>query len=518
MYILPNTKIRLIKNCPLDKNYENTIYFTSLAQQTTYFMSTLQGLLFDQNSYQRVNKGSLRVAVNAEAIYNYNYLAFQNTSFGDRWFYAFITKVEYINNITSEITYEIDLLQTWHFSYELEQCFVEREHSVTDEIGDNLVEESLATGEYVTDGIEEFSALNSYELVLWCTINKEKQLISGKKFYQGHQYYFSGLYDVRFPLTSDGIDQAVIWYNGLSGLEQKALVCATVIPTYASSSSPNLLSISKKTTLLRSDGTNVKNNKCLIYPYNFLYVTNYQGKTANYRYEFFPNQGIGTERIIYFRPFCDISPHPTTILIPQDYKGSSGDNLDEKIDLAGFPQVSMNADSFKAWLAQTASSLAINTLSVATGALIEDPEMITKGVTGLVQNAVSGFIASATPPQNKGFNNSSTMLAYGKLNFGFMKKHITPEFATIIDDYFSMFGYATKKVKVPNRNARPEWSYVKTIGCKINGIASGFGGVPADDAEKIENIYNNGVRFWTNPAHIGNYSYNNSPTIQGGET
>ena len=65
MYIEPNTNIRLIKNCPLDKSQENTIYFTSRAAQTTYFTSTLNGLLFEKNSYQRVNKGKFRIAINA---------------------------------------------------------------------------------------------------------------------------------------------------------------------------------------------------------------------------------------------------------------------------------------------------------------------------------------------------------------------------------------------------------------------------------------------------------------------
>lgn len=522
MYIEPNTKIRLIKNCPIDKSQENTIYFTSESAQTVYFTSTLNGYLFERNSYQRVEKGKLRVAMNAEALYNVNYLAFQNTAFGDKWFYAFVNKVEYINNVTSEVYYEIDVMQTWHFRYFLEQCFVEREHSVTDNIGDNLVDEKLSTGEYISDGVIERTELNNFELVFWCTINEQKDPIRGKKIYQGHQYYFSGLYDVRFPLTSAGIDSAVTWYNSLDALEVKGVVCATVIPTYASTSSPNIFAITAKTSLLRSDGTAVRNKKCLTYPYNFLYVTNYQGKSAEYKYEFFELQGLEHDQL-YFRPFCDISPRPVAILIPQYYKGVTGDNIDERIELSGFPQVSLDVDSFKAWLAQTASSLAINSSSLAfgTAALASGLTMgaSVAAVAGisLVKQAIGGVIANATPPQTKGSTASSTMLAYGKLNFGIMKKHITPEFATIIDDYFTMYGYATNKVKIPNRTARPEWNYIKTVGCKIQGINAGSGGLPADDAEKIEQIYNSGVRFWTNPAHIGDYSYNNAPVIQGGE-
>ena len=35
--------------------------------------------------------------------------------------------------------------------------------------------------------------------------------------------------------------------------------------------------------------------------------------------------------------------------------------------------------------------------------------------------------------------------------------------------------------------------------------------VKVDDGAKIEQIFDNGVRFWKNHANIGNYSLNNSP-------
>ena len=54
-------------------------------------------------------------------------------------------------------------------------------------------------------------------------------------------------------------------------------------------------------------------------------------------------------------------------------------------------------------------------------------------------------------------------------------------------------------------NARPYWTYVKTLGCSVDGA------IPADDASAIENIFNKGVRFWKNHNNIGNYSLDNSP-------
>ena len=147
MYIEPNSTIKLITQCPLDASYENTLWFETYADQTNYFLNTLHGYTFTKQSYQRVRKGVFRVAKQAEEMYDCNYMMFRNVSFGSKWFYAFIDKIEYVNNVTSEIYYTLDVLQTWHFDYFMEECFVEREHSVTDEIGDNIVDEQLDTGD-----------------------------------------------------------------------------------------------------------------------------------------------------------------------------------------------------------------------------------------------------------------------------------------------------------------------------------------------------------------------------------
>ena len=108
------------------------------------------------------------------------------------------------------------------------------------------------------------------------------------------------------------------------------------------------------------------------------------------------------------------------------------------------------------------------------------------------------------PRQAHGGSGSQTLAAIGLLDFAFMHKHITPEFARIIDDYFTKHGYATHRVKIPNRNVRPYWTYTKTIGCEITGS------IPCDDARKICDIYDRGITFWKNGTNIGNYNLDNS--------
>ena len=112
MHIEPGTNIKILKDCPLDTTYDHTIYFADKASQTNYFVGLTKYTLTNY-TYQRVKRGVARVGIKADNLYDCNYMMFQNTNYGNKWFYAFIKSVEYVNNETSEITFEIDVMQTW---------------------------------------------------------------------------------------------------------------------------------------------------------------------------------------------------------------------------------------------------------------------------------------------------------------------------------------------------------------------------------------------------------------------
>ena len=98
-YIEPNSTIRLLTGCPLDKTYDHTIYFASQSAQTSYFQS-LTKYTYSNYSYIRQTR-TIKVQADAGAnLYDCNYLMFKNTSFENKWFYAFVTSIEYVNNYT----------------------------------------------------------------------------------------------------------------------------------------------------------------------------------------------------------------------------------------------------------------------------------------------------------------------------------------------------------------------------------------------------------------------------------
>ena len=92
----------------------------------------------------------------------------------------------------------------------------------------------------------------------------------------------------------------------------------------------------------------------------------------------------------------------------------------------------------------------------------------------------------------------------GRNGFSFYKMSIKQEYAKIIDDFFSMFGYKVNEVKIPNVTGRQNWNYVKTIDANI------LGDLPQEDMQKLKDIFNSGVTFWHNPNTFLDYSQSNN--------
>lgn len=164
MQIAPTSKILLLKGCPLNKKYTDTIYFNSVEDQWNYFYS-LEKKEFLNTQYVRVNDGKIRVGIVADQIYSYNYLMFQNTAYGNKWFYAFITNVHYVNNSTSIVEYEIDVMQTWFFEAVLQPSFVEREHTATDNPGEWVAAEPVDIGPIECYETYKQAGFDNYEIV-----------------------------------------------------------------------------------------------------------------------------------------------------------------------------------------------------------------------------------------------------------------------------------------------------------------------------------------------------------------
>lgn len=497
MYITPNTTIRLLRNAPLDNTYRNTIYFGSATSQQNYFASLTKYNLQDY-SYQRYQRG-IRVGIVADNLYDCNYVMFQNSSFGNKWFYAFITSVEYVNNETSYIELDLDVMQTWFFDYTVNPSFIEREHSVTDDFWENLVPENLELGEYICHNFDGTNRLGNMSIVIAATFD---DLYNDR---QGGVYggIYSGLYYNVFKneLDANSFIEGATARNLSGGIVSVFMMPSDfIIDRNTGVATYDVIITQNKNNL---DGYAPRNKKLFSYPYNFLYVTNLDGNAAEYHYEYFDNTTNCT-----FGLAMDMSCNPQAVLWPTNYKGITA-NFNEKIVLGGFPQCPYTTDSFKAWLAQNGSSLAVNAMgsavSMAGSIASGNPWAAAQGALGIAGTVAQVYQHSTLPRQAHGATGSITSSALGIKDFAMIRMSIRAEFAKIIDDYFSMFGYATHRVKKPNLNSRPHWNYIKTR------MVSLTGSVPADDLARLRGIYDEGITFWNKGSEVGNYNLNNSP-------
>ena len=151
-YIIPNSIIQILSDIPFDVSYENTMYFDSANTQNTYMLQHVEYTLNAQ-SYTRVNRGVIRIGIGIDntsmaKLFWCNYMRFANSDFENRWWYAFIDSVEYVNNNTVEISFHIDVIQSFMFNLNFNECLIEREHVLDDSIGAHTLPENLETGEY----------------------------------------------------------------------------------------------------------------------------------------------------------------------------------------------------------------------------------------------------------------------------------------------------------------------------------------------------------------------------------
>ena len=149
MVVTPDSSIRLLK-CPIKLDDHNQITFANLTAQTTYFLSL--PYLYDNNLTYIRKDGVIRVGTNSEIQYedllHYNYVMYKNTHYEDKWFYAYVTSIEYKNDGCTEITIETDVYQTWMFDASFGTCFIEREHVNDDTLGKHTIPENIEHGEY----------------------------------------------------------------------------------------------------------------------------------------------------------------------------------------------------------------------------------------------------------------------------------------------------------------------------------------------------------------------------------
>jgi hypothetical protein len=271
------------------------------------------------------------------------------------------------------------------------------------------------------------------------------------------------------------------------------------------------------------NGYTPKNNKLFCYPYNYMLMTNNNGDDAVFHWEDFSSSQAQFRVIGIPTQGCLIK------ILPRNYKNQSTTQRGYiySLNAQTLPLVSWNSDYYLNWQAQNGIKSGYNAEAnyitdfgkageavssgkdqVTTGNILEGAartlSWVGRSVSSLMTEVSGGYTASITPDQTKGQTNGDMNFSYGRMCFTEYDMSIKAEVARSIDNYFSMFGYRTDKMKVPNITGRANWNYVKTMGCNVIGT------LPQLDLQAIKKMFDDGVTLWHNPATFQDYSQNNN--------
>lgn len=562
--IAPNTQIILCKGVNIDRGYQHTLRANDKLDQYNKIVK-YKKRVFEKNTYQRANEGTLRVQALADDLYDCNYMIFQNTSFGNKYFYAFIDSVNYVNENCCEVHYTIDVMQTWFFDFTVKDCFVDREHSATDNQGENVIPEDLGSGDLTVEQIQNVNFDNDYTIVTFYDPQNGKKDnpifmkwdtdVTGKSFpeFRGFKNDDGAIYANKTLSacmvagyhvdTPDNTRLAIstlitsLLDRGckiVSMIQMPTKVFDACINDYERQDLIDSDSFFKQTVSITqrkdfkyknkaSGSYTPRNNKLYQYPYRQLMITNNAGQTATFKWEDFKYNGSAK-----FEVQGAVLPAAELALIPTEYRNLSKDYA-SAVSLTNFVDIAWSEDSFAKWWNQNKSGIAFGMLSTAisTGLQIATAgvgvptaavgETVTKAAMSKGGSALTstletlGTIANArnTPDQIYGQLTTSAIRLYNnKLGYTLYDIGTDGETAETIDNYFTMFGYATKRVKVPNvftSNRRPHFNFLKT-----NGVVLTSSGLNAADEESICGILNRGITFWESLEEVGDYSVDNS--------
>lgn len=572
-YIEPNTIVGICRNIPLSSDYIHTLDFDTAVKQAEYFNTKVKFLLHNY-SYQRKN-GSLKVNLSTEDLYDCNYLFYQNKRFENKYFYAFITNIEYVNNTTSIIFFEEDVMQTWQFDYYKQSCYIVRQHCWNDTIGlNNTVEEGLEYGQYVyyyhdvvtynLIPVIASGVIPSFESTAVTPVNLA-DYPSGESYLQA----------LNFTACKTPEQCAVLLNNIQVAGYKDSVVSVCMMPDFAFNSVPgNYLGTANFGTALDSGlgrytlSTEIKyngygrvnypvftpkNNKTYYYPYRFVQVTNGDGQEIIIRTELLKDPTKFQYEVV-----ISLEPSPVMMLVPTNYKNAYMDAntslalhpypVDDRLSIVNFPLCSYTIDTYLTWYAQNNIMYQYQSqqakddayFNVAQASVGAAKDMVTSAISGIL-SLNPGAVANAAID---GVYNVGSEIAKGKHDMqALAAQQSAQKTAAKVNSINTHYSGSSVAGFVADMNTfhiylvgiTPEYAqkidgYFSAYGYAVNAygtpltktrkywnyiktIGSNVGGsIPQYAINAINALYDNGITIWHDPNQIGNYILNNEIT------
>lgn len=536
----PTTALRLL-DTPLESDYRNTLWFPNREAQTSYFLGrTIK--TYDNFQYIKKNN-TIVVDGEVDLLYNCNYIMYQNNNFTNKWFYAFIDRIEWASNSSVRLYVSTDVIQTWFFDITYYDSYVDRCHSDTDVAGDNIVPEDFSVGNPGGYQVAGSTDLAPDGIALFATATYAGESRTGSV---NSGIYSGGQNLVDFHIDNPGVGSILDSYvkNGTA----TAVIKLQQYP-YKLKNGPIAVSFSKYPSSI--SGYTPKNNKMLSSAFVTCFMSMY-GQETDFNPVFITDSKVNikvsadqTSGTIsaFVENYSDSSISTISMFasIPEsgwsynqyknDYNLHSGSNamyVQRSVAQRTADYVSAGTNTAASVL-DTAGSIFRTGVSLvgATGVpalgLSRALENIgstarsfgeaNQALTALnsfaggydsISQDLAAISENYNAPATGGMSASNGYIATGKTVFSYGYKVLPRDIVERCDKFLTVYGYKQSEYRAINLHARASWTYIKTNGLNASG------NFPDDDMNIIKRAFNNGIFFWVYTATYGNFGQNNS--------
>lgn len=564
----PITTVQLMNNVPLFPDNTNQIYFDNATHQNQYFTSRVYKTS-NNLTYQRDYQVYALQAEYDNTITSCNYLRYRNNNYGNKWFYAFITSIRYVNPNTVYIDFILDAYQTFMFDITWKDCFIERSHVRDDTLGAHTLDEGIHVGNRYSKEVN----------VSW----------PGTDVFAGNVnvvpiIFLAAAYV--FPSSGDPTERIItanvqgtpttlaVWFPNFDVIKtaplfqmqqflkllqnsskSNAIVASVAIPEHIARGTWNTMkgvegaitevqadpkaiesgaylqisnqqfidSVNATLTLTPLMSYTPRNKKLYCYPFTYFVLSSNQGENVTIKTEWLPETQppVGDpDRELKLSLSANISPDSSYFC-----KVTNANSTSRALTctMAQLPQVATASSTYANWLAghmaSITSGILANGLQIfgGTAATVSGAGAsagvggITSGVNGIIGTIGNLIDAEKMPASLNSSGGSTGNAAINNRRFSLYQQVLNPDMYASIDQFFDMYGYKVNMNGTPDFYCRAYWQYFKIPIVNITG------NVPAEYMNQIKSTFQNGVTLWNYSAgdgvDVGNYRNGYNPIL-----
>lgn len=564
----PITTVQLLNNVPLFPDNTNQIYFDNATHQNQYFTSRVYKTS-NNLTYQRDYQVYALQAEYDNTITSCNYLRYRNNNYGNKWFYAFITSIRYVNPNTVYIDFILDAYQTFMFDITWKDCFIERSHVRDDTLGAHTLDEGIHVGNRYSKEVN----------VSW----------PGTDVFAGNVnvvpiIFLAAAYV--FPSSGDPTERIItanvqgtpttlaVWFPNFDVIKtaplfqmqqflkllqnsskSNAIVASVAIPEHIARGTWNTMkgvegaitevqadpkaiesgaylqisnqqfidSVNATLTLTPLMSYTPRNKKLYCYPFTYFVLSSNQGENVTIKTEWLPETQppVGDpDRELKLSLSANISPDSSYFC-----KVTNANSTSRALTctMAQLPQVATASSTYANWLAghmaSITSGILANGLQIfgGTAATVSGAGAsagiggITSGVNGIIGTIGNLIDAEKMPASLNSSGGSTGNAAINNRRFSLYQQVLNPDMYASIDQFFDMYGYKVNMNGTPDFYCRAYWQYFKIPIVNITG------NVPAEYMNQIKSTFQNGVTLWNYSAgdgvDVGNYRNGYNPIL-----